>query len=365
MGMEFKRCDLIIPVWNHLEMTADCIASIKKNTKYPYGIILIDNASDEPTRQYLKSLSEKMSAVRVIRNDENKGFVKAVNQGIKESVAPYICVMNNDTVVTEGWLSELVSILAGNADIGLINPSSNTSCQFPGKLDIESYAKTLNALKGKYQELYRCRGFAMVVKKEVVDKIGCLDTTFGMGYFDDIDYSKRAQKLGYRTVRAKAAYVYHKGSQSFSKIKEKDDIFLANEKKFISKWGRQLRVAYVVPGDARRGSDIDRLSLNINRLVKTGHQAWIFTKPGIKKRLNLVDHESIRFFCYRGFLFSVYVLYKIWKRKRKKRLHMILTDSSAMLKLFGAFKNTLGQGALSDDDFNAVERKMRSVSFTT
>ncbi|MCQ9207000.1 MAG: hypothetical protein NG740_03875 [Omnitrophica bacterium] len=110
---------------------------------------------------------------------------------------------------------------------------------------------------------------------------------------------------------------------------------------------------------------MDRISLNINRLVKTGHQAWIFTKSGIREKLNLIDHESIRFFCYKGFLFSVIVLYKIWKRKRKKRLHIILTDSARILKLFEAFKNTLGEDALPDDDFDAVERRIRSVSFFT
>jgi GT2 family glycosyltransferase len=153
----------------------------------------------------------------------------------------------------------MIEVLKNNDDVGIVNPSSNSSCQFPGKLDIHTYAHTLKEFSGQFQELYRARAFAMVVKREVVDKIGYLDDIYGMGYFDDTDYSKRAQASGYKVVRAKASYVFHKESRSFSKVKEKDAIFSENEKKFSSKWGRPVRVAYVITGAGERG-DAERLS---------------------------------------------------------------------------------------------------------
>lgn len=356
-----ESCDIIIPVWNHPEMTRSCVNSIKKHTHFPYRIIIIDNASDEPTKQYLSSLKEEGEKAVVIKNEENQGFIKAVNQGMRYSNAPYVCIMNNDTVATDGWLGESIAIFRKNDDIGVINPSSNTSCQFPGKLDIESYAKTLDAFKGKYQELYTCRAFSMVVKRAVIEKIGYLDDSYGMGYFDDTDYCKRAQASGYRTVRAKASYVYHKESQSFSRIKEKSEIFLRNENRFVSKWGRQLRVAYILPA-LEHSAEIDRVSSNINGMAKQGHQVWIFTRSAFNAKLTLIDHENIRFYFYPAIFFNAVVLYKIWKRKGKKKLHVIVTNSKCSYDITRVFKTALDAGIFMDNDFPFIEKKLKEMS---
>lgn len=356
-----QRCDIVIPTWNNQEMLKECVDSIEKHTAYTHRIVIVDNASDAPTRQYLDSLKAALKEkVVIIRNDENKGFVKAVNQGMKFSDAPYVCVMNNDTVATDEWLEEIIDILVRNEDIGLINPSSNSSCQFPGDMDIDLYAGALKKFRGKYQELYTCRAFSMVAKRSVIEKIGYLDENYGMGYFDDADYSKRAQAAGYKTVRAKASYVYHKESQSFSKIKEKVRIFQENERKFISKWGRQLRVAYVIPyiDDVEK----NRISSNINDIAKMGHQVWIFTKYGLKERLDLIDHESIRFLLYPGLFFGLTALYKIRKRKRNKKLHVILTNSPYLAGFFGRFSGTLNAGVYSDENSPYLKKELTEIS---
>ena len=359
-----KRCDIVIPVWNNLDLTRDCIESIKKHTSFPYRVVAVDNASDEPTREYLKELASRESdKVVVIRNEENRGFVKGVNQGMEYSDGAYVCIMNNDTLATDGWLGEMIEILRRHPEIGLINPSSNTSCQFPGNLSIDAYAQKLKAFKGKYQEMYTCRAFAMIVKREVIEKIGYLDEKYGMGYFDDTDYCKRAQGLGYLTVRAKASYVYHKESQSFSLVKEKSDIFLENEKKFASIWGRPLRIAYALPGPGTQ-KDRGRISVHINRMAKIGHQVWIFTTLRLKSELDLIDHESIRFYFYPSFLFDATAIYKIWKRKKKKKMHVILTNSNRLYKFLEFFKNVLGAEIFVDDDLTPVEKKLAELSHT-
>lgn len=356
------RCDIVIPVWNNLILTKTCIDSIKRHTSFPHRIVVVDNASDASTRKYIETLAaEEGDKIIVIRNTENRGFVRAVNQGMKRSDAPYVCIMNNDTVATEGWLGEMVQVLRQNPAIGIINPSSNTSCQFSGDLSIDAYAKKLKAFKGKYQELYTCRAFAMIVKKEVIEKVGYLDEKYGMGYFDDTDYCKRAQSSGYITVRAKASYIYHKESQSFSKLKEKSEIFMENEKKFNSNWGRQLRVAYVLTGFGLP-DEVDRISSSINRIAKIGHQVWVFTKPGIKPTLRLIDHESIRFYCYPPFLFRAIACYKIYKRRKKKGLHAILTPDKRLQRVFALCGNILRAEIFKDEDLLSVEKKLKEMS---
>ena len=110
--MQKSSCDIIMPVWNELDTTKECIDSIVKHTHYPYRLVIIDNGSDIPTQDYLRELkSRKDINLELIRNEENLGFVKAVNQGIRFSDASYICIMNNDTIATDGWLEEMVSII--------------------------------------------------------------------------------------------------------------------------------------------------------------------------------------------------------------------------------------------------------------
>ena len=78
------RCDIVIPVWNNLELTRDCVDSIQKHTVYPYRVVIVDNASDTPTKEYLDTLEkENKGNVVVIKNIKNEGFVKGVNKGMK------------------------------------------------------------------------------------------------------------------------------------------------------------------------------------------------------------------------------------------------------------------------------------------
>ena len=353
-------CDIIIPVWNNLDITRDCIQSINDNTRYPYRIVVIDNASDLKTKQYLNSLKNDLqNQISIITNAKNLGFVKAVNQGLKFSDAKYMCIMNNDTIATSGWLEEMVAIAEMDNLIGMVNPSSNTSCQFPGKMGIHEYAESLNRLKGTYQYLYTCRAFCMILKKEVKDRIGLLDENFGVGYFDDTDYCKRAQGYGYKTVRAKGSYVYHKESQSFAKIKKKDIIFSENEKKFIRKWGLPLRVAYIIDG---KSSDYKTVSTYVNRVALMGYQAWLFTAGRVVAKLDTLDHDSIRFFIGNELTLYPWALYKIAKRIKKKKISVIIVNNKKKMNFLKKFSGLLKVEIFHDDEFDLACQKIKELS---
>ena len=163
--------DIIIPVWNEIGPTRGCIDSIRKNTNYPHRLIIIDNASEAPTRDYLRALT----GITLVRNEENLGFVKAINQGLKGFAnAPYTCVMNNDTIASAGWLEEMVKVMESNPGIGIVNPSSNTSGQDAPE----------EAGAARIQELYTCRGFCMLIRCEAIQSIGLFDEIYSPGYFE-------------------------------------------------------------------------------------------------------------------------------------------------------------------------------------
>ncbi|MFH1996337.1 MAG: glycosyltransferase family 2 protein [Candidatus Omnitrophota bacterium] len=359
-----NKVDLIIPVWNLLECTRDCIESIKRSTDYPYRLIVIDNGSDAETREYLSGLKESFDDMVLIRNSENLGFVKAVNQGIVLSDAPYRCILNNDTIMTKGWLTELTGVMEANPEIGLLNPSSNTSGQRAGRTPIDRYAESLAAEKGNIQELYNARGFCMLVRRSVFEKLGPLDEIYHMGYFDDTDYCKRAQKIGFRTARAKGAYVYHRENRSFALRKDNSDLFRKNEEIFFSRWGRHLRVGYfisTIENEAARRK-IDDLATDVAR---SGHQIMIFVKKGLSWPVTC-DHFDIRRQNVNGALFVFAGLYQILRRKKKKGMHILCSGNGFFGRILKIFSFLHGADVFIDPKKNnllaMLEKRSREVT---
>jgi len=348
-----RRCDIIIPVWNNEGVTADCVESIKRNTAFPYRLVLVDNASDAGTRGYLDKLcaSEKGRAV-LIRNGENLGFVKAVNKGMRFSDAAYVAVMNNDTVAADGWLGEMIKVLESDPAAGLVNPSTNGPDKPSGIADIEKEAASLKGLSGRSRLAYKCSFFACVMRREIPEKIGYLDEGYGMGYFDDADYSKRVQAAGYKTVTALAAYVYHAESASFERLGGKEEIFRRNEKTFEEKWGRQLRVAYL-PGKDRALS-----SGNINEIAVMGHHVFIFAPRDVLDKLDLIDHECARKYPVPRPFAAAMAAAKIIRRRKKKKADLVVADSRFMSFFRGAF----GAEVVGERDA-ALKRRIEALSF--
>ena len=129
-------CDIVIPVWNQLEYTKECLISLFKSTSLPFRLVVVDNASDTRTAQYLDSVKEKNpEQVSLIRNSENLGWDKAVNQGLLYSGSSYACAMNNDTVVYPGWLSEMVGVAEKDESIGVVNPLWELPKRYRGTRD--------------------------------------------------------------------------------------------------------------------------------------------------------------------------------------------------------------------------------------
>lgn len=264
------RCDIVIPVWNQLEFTRDCIDSLVRNTDYPYRLILVDNGSDTLTRRYLESTAKNRSSETfLIRNEENLGFIKAVNQGLKASTAPYICIMNNDTLPAPGWLKRMVEFAEGHPDIGLINPQ----CDGHGDMSIDAYADILKEYKGRYMEMNQCQGWCMLLKRTLMDRIGLLDESFGIGGYDDTDYSMRAHMAGYRCVAIKDSYVYHRQHASFNESGDREAWVRRNRKIYYDKWGRHLRVGLVASFNGLNADAVSRVMTFAYGLAR--EWAWV------------------------------------------------------------------------------------------
>ena len=324
-------CDIVITVWNNFELTKSCIDSIIKNTDADYRLIIIDNASNDETKKYLEQFKDKEGArVLLIRNENNLGFIKAVNQGMKLSGAPYICLINNDTIVTKGWLAEMIRVAEGSPRIGLINPSSNTLGQKPDKKgeSVDAYAERLKKETASFTEIGSAIGFCMLIKKEVVEKIGVFDEIYGMGNFEDTDYSRRVIKEGYICARAHRAYVYHDEGSSFGRNSVFDENFERNRQIYEFRWGKRKWIAYIIP--SFDDNMIRSLERDIMPEARLGLWVWCFSN----KRLALPEHSNI----IANVFDRHFYLKTLWKvLTKKKRFSEIFVTDERFAKILEKF----------------------------
>jgi Glycosyl transferase family 2 len=131
IGAPRGLASIIVPLWNQLEFTRDCVAALKSHTRRPWELIVVDNGSTDGTPDYLAGVSDMADVpVTVITNATNRGFPAAVNQGLKAARGEYLVLLNNDVVVTDGWLEQLIGLV--NARKGPLAAAGARTCAGDG-----------------------------------------------------------------------------------------------------------------------------------------------------------------------------------------------------------------------------------------
>lgn len=265
--MEPPVCDLVLLSWNHLEQTQPCLESLLDTTRVPCRLLIVDNGSEQDVRIFLSAVKPRgaIQDVVVLQNQTNEGFPKGMNRGIQASTAPFVCLLNNDLRFTTGWLKELIDVARAHPEIGVLNPSSSTFGGYPQKgMSLQAYADSLQRFRGRYVEVGMCIGFCMLIKREVIEKIGGLSEEVERIFFEDEDFCMRAQAAGYQCVVADASYVDHAEHQSVRKMPEREALFTRNRHWCEQKWGRRVRLAWpqfspVAPGSEELRQLLERL----------------------------------------------------------------------------------------------------------
>ncbi|MDX9924127.1 MAG: glycosyltransferase [Ignavibacteriaceae bacterium] len=246
---ESKDISLVIPLFNNIKYTKLFFDSISKELlKDKIEIIFIDNNSTDETPEYLRKLQDTNPNVSVIFNKTNLGFPKAVNQGIVQSKGDYVLILNNDTVVTAGWLERMIEVAKSDPKIGIVGPISNevsglqkdNDAKYETIEEMHKYAAEVSTKnKGEVFNFPRVAFLCTLIKREVINEIGGLDERFSPGNYEDDDFCLRSQMGGYKTVIAKDVFIHHYGSKSFKAngIEAYRERLNINKQIFIEKWG--------------------------------------------------------------------------------------------------------------------------------
>jgi GT2 family glycosyltransferase len=233
---------IVMLSWNAPQFTKLALESIREHTVQPYEVIVVDNGSDAVTTDWLRTLSD----VRVLFNPVNRGFAGGCNQGMAAARGDRIVLLNNDVIVTAGWLEGLldafnrlpalgVSAVRSNRIAGdqLISPAPYTD------------VPTMHAFAAWRRERYRKQGYVtdraiglcLCIDRRVIEEIGGIDERYGVGNFEDDDFCLRVRAAGYRIYVCNDVFIHHFGSQTFAANKiDYNKTLSDNWIKFSQKW---------------------------------------------------------------------------------------------------------------------------------
>ncbi len=259
LGDAQPMVSIIIPVYNQIHYTYACLESILEFTKdVTYEVIIADDVSTDATKD-LGLYSENLV---ISRNSENQGFLRNCNQAAAKAKGRYLMFLNNDTKVTEGWLSSLVSLLASDPSIGMVG----SKLVYPdGRLQEAggiiwsdgsgwNYGRLDDPDKAEYnyvKDVDYISGAAILLSNELWKQIGGFDERFAPAYCEDSDLAFEVRKAGYRVVYQPLSTVIH-----FEGISNGTDVEgtglkhyqVENSKKLKEKWKDEFKKQCVNTG---------------------------------------------------------------------------------------------------------------------
>jgi len=248
---------ILIPCCGMREYTKLLIPSLLKHTRPPFELIFIDIGSLDGTAEYLEGLAAGLPNLRIeiVRAGTDLDIPDTVKEAIARARGEHIVLLNNDTVVTNGWLNQLLGLVAMSPAIGMAGPMSNyaappqlvesipyriapkkssnngshhaTSNDLLDIAAVESFAREHRETnKGKWLESERLAGFCLLLKREVLRRVtnqGQLEKWTDMSLFDTDILSAKAREAGFTLAVCRDLFIHHFGTRTFAHGAPADD----------------------------------------------------------------------------------------------------------------------------------------------
>ncbi|QBN20210.1 glycosyltransferase [Flavobacterium nackdongense] len=262
------KVTIIIPFYNQLDYTWNCLNHLHTHLtdKISYEILLIDDNSSENC-----DLSE-ITGIRIIKNTENKGFLKNINIGIKSSLGEYIYILNNDTEVQKGFLEELFYVFESFPNVGAVGSkliNADGSLQEAGSVfmkdcTIHQIVRKKEVYYPQVNYIYKvdyCSGCSLLFKKQKDNgDLNLFDEYFAPAYFEETDFCFQIKHLQNKEVYyTPFSVVLHFNGVTYNapknidtaKIKQKEELFKLNLEKFKNKWQPQINAIQATSVETR------------------------------------------------------------------------------------------------------------------
>jgi O-antigen biosynthesis protein len=245
------QVSIIIPVYGQHLLTYTCLKSIVETcADQSIEVIVIDDCSPEPASVALRAVS----GVEFIRNDTNLGFLRNCNKAAAQAKGAFLVLLNNDTIVTDGWLKSMLEVFTQHERVGLVGAKliyPDGVLQEAGGIvwrdgSAWNVGRNEDALKPEYnylREVDYCSGACLMIAHDFWNTLGGFDERFVPAYYEDTDLAFQVRAAGKRVFYQPRATIVHfegrtSGTDLTSGVKQHQ---VANQKTFATKWGEVLR----------------------------------------------------------------------------------------------------------------------------
>ncbi|HYF03359.1 MAG TPA: methyltransferase domain-containing protein [Patescibacteria group bacterium] len=251
------KVSVIIPVFNQLHFTQQCLETLYRNTPQDrnFEVIVVDNASSDGTHEFFQRAVTLYPHLRYIRNNENEFFAKACNRGAREAKGEALVFLNNDTEVEPGWLDAPLKDLEdqeiGIVGIKLLYPDrtiQHAGVEFFKNFGSGHYiwpdhrfrhAPENDPRVNRREDVEVVTGACIFLKREFFFEIGAFADDYGM-YFEDTDLCFKVRKAGKRVLYEPASVVIHHEAKSSptSEVAHKKNVIAS--KIFYTRWKAEI-----------------------------------------------------------------------------------------------------------------------------
>ncbi len=247
LDASFPLVSVVVLTYNNWAFTKACLFSVRNWSDYPnLEIIVVDNASTDETPERLRELEPEDERVQIILNDTNLGVAGGYNVGLRAARGDYVILLNNDTYVTRGWVRDLIRPMQLDRQIGLTGPVTNdigneqrVKIAYGTMEEMQLVARRfVRARLRRTLEVGNLAFFCVAIRREVLEEVGLIDEVYGLGYYEDDDYCRRAAKANYKLVIVDDVFVHHDHSVSFDTLGAKAaEQMTRNRVIFEERWG--------------------------------------------------------------------------------------------------------------------------------
>jgi len=272
-----RKIAIIICTYNQGKLLEVCLTSLKNKTNYKnYKVYLID---DSGTGKIGENIKKKFKWINIIANKKNIGFSKSNNVGIKKAIKEYnpdyILLLNDDCeIIEKDWIKKIIEVGEEDKKIGILGcriiyPDGSLQ-NIGGKMEKWKIGGVEKFNEDKIIEVDHVMGACLMIKKEVIDKIGLLDEIYSPYLLEDTDYCLRAKKKGWKIVSVPYVRLIHKKGKSIDSLEDKrrllvrfkNDIIFS--KKHLKGWNKFFRIFIYLPIVAifKKKKDTDKLKLS-------------------------------------------------------------------------------------------------------
>jgi len=237
-----EKVSIVIVSWNQEEYTLACLESVYGSILKDYQVILVDNGSSDNTVQNVR---KRFNNVKIIQNSTNLGYAIASNQGVKVTKGEYVILLNNDTTVKPDTFRKLLDFMQKNKKVGVAqaklywmsdktrNDLVGTFLTPTGLVYYFGYGKKDDQRYKKIRSIFFAKGAAMIIRKEVFNKIGYLDEDY-ITYFEEYDFCWRVWLAGWRIAYVPESVVYHYLNISGRRLKKPYTFYLTNRNRIMT-----------------------------------------------------------------------------------------------------------------------------------